>query len=55
MIDNYIKAIVSTDMTTEVEEDGLTMRTVGFLSKNQLDGSLLDIASIACGYTTVPL
>jgi len=55
MIDNYIKAIVSVDMTTEVEVDELKLRTVGFLSKNQLDGSLLDLASIACGYTTVPL
>jgi len=50
-----MKAMKSKEMTTEIEEDGIKMRTIGFLSKNQLDGTLLDIASIASGYTTVPL
>jgi len=44
-----MKAMKEKEMTTEVEEDGIKMRTIGFLSKNQLDGTLLDIASIASG------
>lgn len=44
-----MKAMKSKEMTTEIEEDGINMRTIGFLSKNQLDGTLLDIASIASG------
>lgn len=50
-----MKAIHNGNMTTEVTDDGLTFRSIGFLSKNQLEGTLLDIVSIALGYTTVPL
>lgn len=50
-----MKAMASMEMTSDIVEDGVKMRTIGFLSKNQLDGTLLDIASIASGYTTVPL
>lgn len=54
-ISNFMKALVEKKMVNEIVEDGVTIRSIGFLSKNQLDGTLLDLASIACGYTTVPL
>jgi len=50
-----MKAMAEKKMVNEIVEDGVTIRSIGFLSKNQLDGTLLDLASIASGYTTVPL
>jgi hypothetical protein len=44
-----MKALVAQKMTTEVTDDGITFNSIGFLSKNQLEGTLLDIASIALG------
>jgi len=50
-----MKAMAQEKMVNEIVEDGVTIRSIGFLSKNQMDGTLLDLASIASGYTTVPL